>query len=164
MINFQELEKDMKDLENINYYNKPPYGIYAVTIIDIQRKHDTERKRDQIIIFYKIMGGDYKNFGIRDSFFLSENATKSTQLFQYSNIKSFFQTIAPEIKWIFENMDQLESAFVMYKHAINNTIYQIIYKQDRKGYDRVYFQNNFLNFKDDSLENKDTKSFEMNDP
>ena len=110
------------------------------------------------------MGGDYKNFGIRDSFFLSENATKSTQLFQYSNIKSFFQTTAPEIKWIFENMDQLESAFVMYKHAINNTIYQIIYKQDRKGYDRVYFQNNFLNFKDDSLENKDTKSFEMNDP
>ena len=153
MINFQELEKEMNNIENINYYNKPPYGIYTVSINDIQRKYDSEKKRDQIIIHYKIMNGTYKNFWIIDNFYLSENNNLSIQLFQYNNIKSFFQTIAPEIKWIFENMDQLEDSFIIYKQVIKNTIYQIIYKQDKKGYDRVYFQNMNINTNDN--ENKE---------
>ena len=154
MINFQELEKEMNNIENINYYNKPPYGIYTVSINDIQRKYDSEKKRDQIIIHYKIMNGTYKNFWIIDNFYLSENNNLSIQLFQYNNIKSFFQTIAPEIKWIFENMDQLEDSFIIYKQVIKNTIYQIIYKQDKKGYDRVYFQNmNFNTNNDEYKEN-----------
>lgn len=144
MIDFTELEQELQATKDINFENKPPYGIYIISIANIQRRFEIEKNRERILFTYRIHSGSYKGYGIRDSYYLSGNASRNTQVFQYKNMKEVFQTIAPEIPFQFENMEELERAFPRYREIFQKYLYQVEYKTDMNGYDRVYFQQKMI--------------------
>lgn len=140
MINLKELDELYRSNEGIKF-DPVPYGTYWVKIYSLQRIYEPEKGRDRIRVVYQILNeGDYQNFGIRESFFLSENVKIETQVFQYGNIKKFFLTINPNIDFNFETMDQLEENLKLYMTSIHNVKFLIDYQIDSKGYGRVYIQ------------------------
>ena len=140
MLNFKLLEEEWNRTRNVDFETKAPYGIYKVKIIGLERREEPEKNRERIRITYKILEGDYQNVGLRDNYYLSENSSRSTQLFQYNNIKMFFQTIAPKKQWDFENMEHLAQHLPLYLEETQKYEYKINYRQDNNGFDRIYIQ------------------------
>ena len=140
MLNFKQLEEEWNRTRNVDFETKPPYGIYKAKIINMERREEPDKNRERIRITYKIIEGEYQNVGLRDNYYLSENSSRSTQLFQYNNIKMFFQTIAPKIQWDFENIEHLAQHLPLYLEETQKYEYTIHYRQDNNGFDRIYIQ------------------------
>ena len=153
MINFKELEQELQATQDINFENKPPYGVYMITIANVQRRIEPDKNRERVSFTYRIFSGTYEGYGIRDSYYLSGNSSRNTQIFQYKNIKDVFKIIAPEITFNFENMEELEQAFPKYKMIFQQSLYQVEYKTDMNGYEKVYFQKKMGRDYAPSLEN-----------
>ena len=117
-----------------------PHGEYVVRIASIQRTYDVNKGRERIRVTYQILEGEYQNCGIRDNYFLSENLSRDTQIFQYGNIKKFFLAINPNIPFNFGTMDEVEENIKLYMTSIRNVKFHIVFRADNKGYDKVYIQ------------------------
>lgn len=138
MINLKELNEELNLNNGIDFETEVPYGFYDVQVISLQRRYEVEKQRERILVTYKIMGGDYKNCGLRDNYFLSEKVSRNSQIFQYHKMKNFFVMLASDLEFsAFEDMDQLEKGLPYYMEATKGYLYSIKYYEDENHFHKV---------------------------
>lgn len=156
MINLKALNEESQMNEGLNFETKVPYGIYDAQLISLQRRYETEKQRERIMVTYKILNGDYQNCAIRDNYYLSEKVSRNSQIFQYKKMKTFFTAIDPEIDFtLLETMDQVEKSLPYYLQSVKSSILTIKYYTDENNFDQVsILKRNDSPFKEEEDEEK----------